>query len=330
MKIATITCHNVYNYGASLQAYALQRYLSQEGHDVEIIDYKPYYLNSRYNWRHIPAESRLYPYKDYVGTQCIYFLLKNRKIYKTIGRKRKFDDFRQKFLTLTDNTYTSAEELRATPPQADLYIAGSDQIWNTACENGKDAAFYLDFGSDDTRRISYAASFAVSEIAPAYRAFVTKKLQRFDAISVREQTGVRIIRDLSVGRTAEQVEDPVFLLNRQSWEEISADITPQERYVLVYDFSNDPTIREHARQIARQLGARLYSLNDFAPLAYAERNISDAGPLEFLAWIKNAEFVISNSFHATAFSVLFHKPFLTYPLRGRTNHSRMRDFLNWE
>lgn len=135
-------------------------------------------------------------------------------------------------------------------------------------------------------------------------------------------------RDLSVGRTAEQVEDPVFLLNRQSWEEISADITPQERYVLVYDFSNDPTIREHARQIARQLGARLYSLNDFAPLAYAERNISDAGPLEFLAWIKNAEFVISNSFHATAFSVLFHKPFLTYPLRGRTNHSRMRDFLN--
>ena len=96
MKIATITCHNVYNYGASLQAYALQRYLSQEGHDVEIIDYKPYYLNSRYNWRHIPAESRLYPYKDYVGTQCIYFLLKNRKIYKTIGRKRKFDDFRQK------------------------------------------------------------------------------------------------------------------------------------------------------------------------------------------------------------------------------------------
>lgn len=134
MKIATITCHNVYNYGASLQAYALQRYLSQAGHDVQIIDYKPYYLNNRYNWRHIPAESRLYPYKDYVGTQCIYFLLKNRKIYKTIGRKRKFDDFRKKFLTLTDNTYTSAEELRATPPQADLYIAGSDQIWNTACE----------------------------------------------------------------------------------------------------------------------------------------------------------------------------------------------------
>ena len=102
MKIATITCHNVYNYGASLQAYALQRYLSQEGHDVEIIDYKPYYLNSRYNWRHIPAESRLYPYKDYVGTQCIYFLLKNRKIYKTIGRKRKFDDFRQKYYQIAE------------------------------------------------------------------------------------------------------------------------------------------------------------------------------------------------------------------------------------
>ena len=164
MKIATITCHNVYNYGASLQAYALQRYLSQEGHDVEIIDYKPYYLNSRYNWRHIPAESRLYPYKDYVGTQCIYFLLKNRKIYKTIGRKRKFDDFRQKFLTLTDNTYTSAEELRATPPQADLYIAGSDQIWNPKIfPDGRfDPVFFGAFSHK--RKIAYAPSFGIPRI----------------------------------------------------------------------------------------------------------------------------------------------------------------------
>lgn len=124
------------------------------------------------------------------------------------------------------------------------------------------------------------------------------------------------------------MEDPVFLLDRQRWEEFSASVTPQEKYVLVYDFTNDPTIREHAQQTARRLGVRIYSLNDFAPLTYADRNISDAGPLEFLAWIKNAEFVLSNSFHATAFSVIFHKPFLTYPLRGRKNHSRMQDFLN--
>ena len=91
MKIATITCHDVYNYGASLQAYALQQYLLEQGHDAEIIDYKPYYLTGRYNWRHIPAESRLFPYKDFIWIQCLYFLLKNRKIYATIGRKHKFD-----------------------------------------------------------------------------------------------------------------------------------------------------------------------------------------------------------------------------------------------
>ena len=174
MKIATITCHNVYNYGASLQAYALQRYLSQEGHDVEIIDYKPYYLNSRYNWRHIPAESRLYPYKDYVGTQCIYFLLKNRKIYKTIGRKRKFDDFRQKFLTLTDNTYTSAEELRATPPQADLYIAGSDQIWNLDCTDGVNAAFFLEFA--EKGKYGVACAYATILIAIVYASILVMNL----------------------------------------------------------------------------------------------------------------------------------------------------------
>lgn len=82
MKIATITCHNVYNYGASLQAYALQRYLSQEGHDVEIIDYKPYYLNSRYNWRHIPAESRLYPIKITSGHNVSIFCSKTGKYTK--------------------------------------------------------------------------------------------------------------------------------------------------------------------------------------------------------------------------------------------------------
>lgn len=193
MKIATITCHNVYNYGASLQAYALQRYLSQEGHDVEIIDYKPYYLNSRYNWRHIPAESRLYPYKDYVGTQCIYFLLKNRKICKTIGRKRKFDDFRQKFLTLTDNTYTSAEELRATPPQADLYIAGSDQIWNTACENGKDAAFYLDF-DPTTRGVSPMQPVSQYRRSLPHTGLSSRKTATIRCDIGAEQTGVRIIR----------------------------------------------------------------------------------------------------------------------------------------
>lgn len=328
MKIATITCHDVYNYGASLQAYALQQYLLKQGHAAEIIDYKPYYLTGRYNWRHIPAESRLYPHRDSIWIQCIYFLLKNRKIYKTIGRKHKFDEFKQKYLTLTNRTYTSAEELRTTPPPADLYIAGSDQIWNTSCENGKDAAFYLDFGNNDTRRISYAASFAVSDVDSACRNFIAEKLQRFDAISVREQTGVGIIANLAAEKKAEQVEDPVFLLDRQHWEDLSACTTPQEKYVLVYDFTNDPIIREHAQQTARRLGVRIYSLNDFAPLSYADRNISDAGPLEFLAWIKNAEFVISNSFHATAFSVIFHKPFLTYPLREKKNHSRMQDFLN--
>ena len=328
MKIATITCHDVYNYGASLQAYALQQYLLEQGHDAEIIDYKPYYLTGRYNWRHIPAESRLFPYKDFIWIQCLYFLLKNRKIYATIGRKHKFDEFKRKYLTLSKKTYTSVQGLRSVPPPADLYIAGSDQIWNTSCENGKDAAFYLDFRNKNTRRISYAASFAVSEIDSAYRDFVTENLRRFDAISVRERTGVKIVAHLAAGKKAEQVEDPVFLLDRQRWEEFSASVTPQEKYVLVYDFTNDPTIREHAQQTARRLGVRIYSLNDFAPLTYADRNISDAGPLEFLAWIKNAEFVLSNSFHATAFSVIFHKPFLTYPLRGRKNHSRMQDFLN--
>lgn len=327
MKIATITCHDVYNYGASLQAYALQNYLQEQGHDVEIIDYKPYYLTNRYNWRHIPAESRFYPYKNSFGIQCVYFLLKNYKIYATIGRKYKFDEFKLKYLTLTNRTYISAEELKTTPPTADLYIAGSDQIWNTSYKNGRDAAFYLDFGPDNIRRISYAASFAVSEVDSAYKSFVAEKLQRFDAVSIRERTGLEIYAGLLPGKKAVQVVDPVFLLDRQQWENMAAKISPKEKYVLVYDFQHDPLIKEHTQRIARTLNIKIYSLNNSSALDYADRNISDAGPQEFLAWLANAEIVISNSFHATAFAVLFHRPFLTFPLKGYNNYSRMRDFL---
>ena len=306
MKIATITCHNVYNYGASLQAYALQRYLSQAGHDVPIIDYKPYYLNNRYNWRHIPAESRLYPYKDYVGTQCIYFLLKNRKIYKTIGRKRKFDDFRKKFLTLTDNTYTSAEELRATPPQADLYIAGSDQIWNPYLY---DPYYFLEFVQDSRRKIAYAPSFGVMEIPHRCQQRLRKAIAPFRYVSVREKRGAEIVRELT-GKQVMVAVDPTLLVSMAHWQTLAKPIDSEQKYLFCYFLSENARYLETAEKIAREKHLTIRMLPMVAADFKKPGTVKEpVGPREWLGLVENADYVLTDSFHCTLFSIRFHKQF---------------------
>ena len=189
MRIKTITCHNVYNTGASLQAYALSKYLQNLGHDVEIIDYVPDYLvhhrlwavaNSVYNK---PVIRELYNLAKLPGRLCAR--------YGT--RKRAFDRFTDQYLPLTDRHYSSYEELISNPPDADIYLAGSDQIWNSLFLNGRDPAFYLQFAPGNRIRASYAASFAISQIAPEYQEQTKKWLSDFDYVSVREASGLTIL-----------------------------------------------------------------------------------------------------------------------------------------
>ena len=153
MKIRTITCHDVYNVGASLQAYALQTYLKSLGHDVKIIDYKPDYLSKHYRLDVVGN-----PKYDKPFVREAYLLAKLPERLHALPRKKTFDSFTAKHLDLT-RRYTSNEELQADPPEADVFFAGSDQIWNPLFPNGKDPAFYLDFALHGIRA-SYAASFA--------------------------------------------------------------------------------------------------------------------------------------------------------------------------
>ena len=217
MKICTITCHRVYNYGASLQAYALQNYLEGKGHTVKIIDYRPWYLNMRYNFWFIAPISRMYSVASrFWIIRFIYCLLKRRDALKNYGRKRAFDNFTQQYLRLTDRSYNTLDSLKNMPPLADLYIAGSDQIWNSNYNNGRDPAFYLDFGSINIKRASYAASFAINAIQEDRKPFVKNQLKKFDYISVRERTGLEILRNLGIN-DAFLVNDPVFLLDKEKW-----------------------------------------------------------------------------------------------------------------
>ena len=318
MKINTITCHDVYNHGASLQAYALQHYLQSEGHDVKIIHYKPDYLSRHFNLWMVAN-----PIFDKPIVKQLYLLAKLPGRLCSLKRKASFDAFTAKYLHLS-RRYQSYEDLRSDAPQADAYIAGSDQIWNTTFRNGTDAAFYLDFGPQEVLRLSYAASFATDALAEGTEKFVKTHLANFNSISVRESSGVKLLNSLGFDGT--QVVDPVFLLTAKQWSQIESHEGEDEDYVLVYDFMNDPHIRAVAQRLAHHYDCKVVSIGG-RKLNYAQKCYRNEGPSSFVSLIKNARCVVSNSFHGTAFSMIFGRDFFVVNRKDGLN-SRMRDLLS--
>ena len=315
MKIKTITCHDVYNVGASLQAYALSQFLSQQGHDVAIIDYKPDYLSKRYNFRVVDNPRFEKPFM----LKIIYLTLKFPKRLCAYPGKKNFDKFRNDYLKLTKR-YNSLEELKKDPPEADLYLAGSDQIWNTLFNNGKDGAFYLDFAPQGVKKASYAASFATEEIIPEWEDQVICWLKNLDKISVREKSSLELLKKLGVQGCS--VLDPVFLLKAAQWEQFIVD-KEEEKGLFVYDFDNNPLMEKISLLAKKKIGSKIVS---FFQTKYADNSLKYPGPLEFLETIYNSKMVISNSFHATVFSLIFHKDF--YVIKRNENiNVRMLDLL---
>ena len=310
MKIKTITCHDCYNFGASLQAYALQHYLEEQGHDVRIIHYKPDYLSHHFRLGYVAN-----PKFDRPIIKQLYLLAKLPGRLKSFSRKHAFDRFTNKYMHLT-RRYNSYEELKANPPEADLYIAGSDQIWNTIFRNGRDAAFYLDFGKPTSKRISYAASFATSDIVSEYRDFVTSELNNFDAISIREKISLPLLN--SLGKEGSSVCDPVLLLDKGEWSSLlnenplpaKIEDFVSEPYIVLYLSDHSPNIQNVALNLKEKTGFKIITVGPVTA-EYADSAIKNAGPTDFLHLLERSQFVVSNSFHATVFSILFEKPFCT-------------------
>lgn len=317
MKIKTLTTYNVYNYGASLQAYALMTYLTKLGHEVEIINYQPHYLTRKYDYKWVNPESWM---SKYCYTRSIYRILKFLQRQTTLKRKKKFDFFNHHILKETSIIYTNFEELKQNPPEADLYIVGSDQIWNTFYETGRDPAFYLDFVKEN-KKASYAASFSYLNIDKINKLRIQKSLETFTAISVREYQGLAILNDMNI--KGQWVLDPVFLLTIQEWKSLMTNFHKKEPYLLIYDFEGNNELKEFAKKYAKQRNLKIYSINDTYPRLYADRNFNNSGPKEFLSLIYNCDAFISNSFHGTAFSILFHKPVFIFNRHRHKVNSRM-------
>jgi len=303
-----------------LQEWALVRFLRNSGYDASIMNYQTS-LDPQLKRRRVPEKY------DYPIIKWLYLLLKIPGHIFLKKRCQAFAIFYDKYIKplTTECLYTNIEQLRSNPPQADTYIAGSDQIWNTEFSNGNDPAFYLDFGPESIRRLSYAASFATEHIRPQSVAFVERELHNFDSISVRESSGLDILAEL--GFSGVQVCDPVFLLSKEEFRPMAESVRlPDKDYIVVYDFEKSTDVKTIATRLAASKGYRIASVGPFK-LNYADYDYSLNGPDAFVWLIQNAKCVISNSFHACAFALIFNVDFFVVNRKDGLNR-RMYDLLS--
>ena len=303
--------HRVQNYGSVLQAYALQRKIKELGFASEIIDYR--FPNKR---RKPNFQSRL---KSALGN-IIDFSLglhSNRK-------SMKIKQFLDSHLIMTPRSYATSSELMQNPPKFDLYITGSDQVWSPHHVKD-DLSFLFSFASPDAPRISYAASFGKGTIPENLQTNYSELLKRYGAISVREQSGVDQVRQLA-DKSAEWVCDPTLLLTKEEWTQMES--CPQKKvkqpyllaYILTYSFNPYPGITRLIHQIAQQMNLQVVLLNGPKKDFFAPRTslVNDAGPEEFIHLFQNADFIVTTSFHGTAFALNFEKPFISVVYNKKT------------
>lgn len=316
MNIAIITCCNANNYGAVLQTYALSYYLTTIGHLVQVIDYQPDYLRFYTKQWYNPR----FDIKEWCK-----MILRWRHRRLQISKYRSLRAFTEKSIPFTHQIFNSLQELKASPPPTDIYIAGSDQIWNPLLPNGSDPAFYLDFGSKNTKRISYAASFAVDEIPQYMKRRIGELLSNLNAVSVREESGMTICDTL--GFKPALVCDPVFLHPSDFWSSMAdVSLLPETPYILVYDLMDSKEIERISKRLAAKKRHKIISVSPYH-LGYAYRNYCDASPTQFLGLLLHADTIICNSLHGCIFSILFSKEFYLVDREDGLN-VRMRDLLN--
>ena len=325
-KVGIVSCYFKDNYGSLLQAYATKKILDKNEIPNETINIKynkdfkngkrKYYLSQITNFKFI---------KNKLGMVKLKIDKKlNKQLGKNIAiRTQKYKEFRKEFnLSRSNNTFKDL-----TNQAKELYsdvIVGSDQLWLPV--NVVADYYTLNWVPDEINKISYSTSFGFSSIPNKYVELYRNFLNRINYLSTREESGVQIIKDI-VARDAKLVCDPTILLTKDEWhEESSKERKYDEKYILCYFLGNNIEHRKFAERLRKKTGYKIVSLNhadeyvkysdefcDYAPF--------DIGPMEWISLIENAEYVCTDSFHGTVFSILFNKMFFDF--RRHNNKSKV-------
>ncbi len=312
MNTGLITFHCSYNFGSALQAYALQRAIEELGNQCLIVDYRSKNFD-KYRLLKLRRPSRMFHDLRHYG--------------RNAARKASFERFSDANLKLTDETFTYKDEaaLDAISDRFDCFICGSDQIWNLDCTHGAVGPFFLSFAGD-RRRVAYAPSLAHTSFRPENfdRAEVASLLSRFDYLSVREEETLPLFQPL-VNKKIEVALDPTLLLGRNGYAAMASEEVAEPGYVFAYLLRECPELIESAAALAGRGGRRVVYVSEFDLPIPGSENLFGIGPAEFVSLVAHADAVLTNSFHATVFSVLFERDFLAFTTDK--SGSRMRNLL---
>lgn len=313
MKAGVITFHNAHNFGASLQTWALQKVLKNYDIEASVIHYHPSIIDDLYN-----------PLKGKEGIAKSLAELKLKwKNPNSLIRYKNYTDFINLQFDLLGN-FSTYEELEQADLDLDAYIVGSDQVWNSEHIGGFDPAYFLEFAKPGAAKISYAASIGKDYILPIYHDRIRECLKSFTSISVREKSAVKAVQGL-VNRSVDVVLDPTLLIPREAYEDIKRVPEIKEKYIFVYMMENNPDVIAFANRISQATGLPIIQRRPNKIFKNEIATCYTEGPGEFLGWIENAEYVITNSFHGTVFSMIYETPFVSM-LHSNTG-SRTSDLL---
>lgn len=325
-SVSIITIHRIYNYGSIFQAFALQQRCIELGFNVQIIDY--IFPNFWHRTRKGMNNSKIrVAYESRFSK--LFFALALLKQHK------KMRNFVKVHLLLSKEVFNSPDELITKAPISDIYITGSDQVWNPKHCYG-DPSFFLNFAPKGKKLISYAASFGVSTLDENTKKQYADYLTRYDMISVREESGVNLVKALTNNlKDAKVVLDPTLLLSKKQWNQIAVpNRLIKEKYILCYflnySFNAFPYVDDLAAYLEKQTG---YKIVRVARPPRSLFNINGvfrvgASPEEFLSLIRDAELVVTTSFHGTAFAVNFGKPLYSIVEKRNNEDTRQVSLLS--
>jgi len=301
-KVNIITIHDLgNNYGSTLQACALCEFIAQEGYDVKLIDYKPKYTYNR---------GRLAQF------------IKSVLFFKDVVRQHKrFEKYFKEHCTRTKR-YKTFTQLQNEKNDADIYVVGSDQLWNEFYNAGKDPSYYLEF-TNCKNKIAYSASLGQLHTNDELLR-IKQKTKDFRKIAVREKASYNQLQEIGMV-DVEHVLDPVFLFDKEYY--IDKDFKkPFEHYLLVYSVNDDELMNESVQEIAKKYGLKVVLVGGYIQKTYRDLYLRGIGPRDFTNLIYYADYVVANSFHATALSIILNKQFSV--VLSKNSPLRIEDILS--
>lgn len=327
MKIGIITIHKSPSYGACLQSFALWKYISSEGVDCEIIDlHRPTHIDFKKSDRFLPMRQEHLTFKVKVLTEL--FKLKDKLLAKVhlSPLEKKYNQFNEEIKY--SKVYKGVDELYANPPSYDLYVTGSDQVWNPQQAYCIEP-YFLTFVNNGGKKISYAASIGLKDLLSEEKEKFAQWLESYDAIGVREKSAQELLTSF-MNKPTTLVLDPTFLLDKESWLKESVLPAVDDSYILLFSLFTPSNILNFAKRIAEESNKQLIVL---APnkkeVIEGGLLVNDAGPREFLGYFCQADVVITDSFHGTVFSMIMEAGnFFSYIAPNNRRGSRIVDLLS--